>query len=130
VWRNARSLNAEVQFLCGDLTEPIFSDSNLKHRELIFLANLPYVPDHHEINRAASFEPHIALFGGEDGLDIYRKLFTDLQHNLDDGQYCEVICEFLPFQQSLLVDIADEHGFFPGKQHSELTQSYIWNQRI
>lgn len=42
------------------------------------LANLPYVPDKWQINEAAMAEPKIAIFGGKDGLEIYRKFFTQL----------------------------------------------------
>ncbi|NDC22364.1 peptide chain release factor N(5)-glutamine methyltransferase [bacterium] len=45
----------------------------------ILLCNLPYVPDDYPINRPAQHEPKLALFGGLDGLDVYRKLATQLQ---------------------------------------------------
>jgi release factor glutamine methyltransferase len=44
----------------------------------VLLCNLPYVPDDYEINTAAMFEPEIAIFGGPDGLDLYRKLFRQI----------------------------------------------------
>jgi release factor glutamine methyltransferase len=48
----------------------------------VFLCNLPYVPDTHPINSAAEWEPKIALFGGRDGLDLYRELFQQIKkHN-------------------------------------------------
>lgn len=50
----------------------------LKNYEIL-LCNLPYVPDAYKINKAASFEPHIALFGGDDGLDLFRELFKQIR---------------------------------------------------
>ena len=44
----------------------------------MLLANLPYVPSEYTVNRAATHEPSLALFGGADGLDLYRKLCAQL----------------------------------------------------
>lgn len=44
----------------------------------IILANLPYVPDKMELNSSAEFEPPIAIFGGPDGLELYKRMFKSL----------------------------------------------------
>lgn len=75
----------------------------------IVLANLPYVPDHWEINQAAMAEPRIAIFGGPDGLDVYRKLFHQLQRFTWQPKY--ILTEALPPQHDNLAAIASEHGF-------------------
>jgi len=75
----------------------------------IVLANLPYVPDKWQINEAAMAEPKIAIFGGKDGLDIYRKLFTQLQRFTWHPQY--VLTESLPPQHENLAAVAAAHGF-------------------
>ena len=46
----------------------------------VLLCNLPYIPDDYQINEAASQEPKIAIFGGPDGLDLYRKLFLQVKN--------------------------------------------------
>lgn len=73
------------------------------------LANLPYVPDKWKINEAAMAEPKIAIFGGPDGLDVYRKLFTQLKRFTWKPKY--VLTESLPPQHDKLESIAREHGF-------------------
>lgn len=73
------------------------------------LCNLPYVPDSWEINQAALAEPKIAIFGGKDGLDLYRKLFKQLQRFTWKPSY--VITESLPPQHEALAAIAVEYGF-------------------
>lgn len=73
----------------------------------VILANLPYVPDHYTINEAALQEPRIAIFGGSDGLDLYRRLFTQL----DTLKAPYVLTESLPFQHHDLAIIAAEHGY-------------------
>lgn len=73
------------------------------------LCNLPYVPDHWQINQAALAEPKIAIFGGKDGLDLYRKLFKQLQRFTWKPRY--VLTEALPPQHEQLAAIAAAHGF-------------------
>jgi release factor glutamine methyltransferase len=75
----------------------------------IILANLPYVPNHYRINEAAAMEPKIAIFGGKDGLDIYRGFFAQLHRFSWKPKY--VLTEALPTQHSDLVEIAQSHGF-------------------
>ncbi len=75
----------------------------------VILANLPYVPDHHRINQAAAMEPRIAIFGGRDGLDIYRRFFAQLHRFTWRPKF--VLTESLPPQHDQLAEIANAHGF-------------------
>lgn len=75
----------------------------------VILANMPYVPDHWQINEAALHEPKIAIFGGPDGLDIYRKLFHQLQRFTWQPLY--IFTEALPPQHEKLAGVASVHGF-------------------
>lgn len=73
------------------------------------LANLPYVPDSYHINEAAAMEPRLAIFGGEDGLDLYHRLFNQLASQTNKPAY--VLTESLPFQHQALAKIAKQHGY-------------------
>jgi len=75
----------------------------------VILANMPYVPDKWQINQAAMAEPKIAIFGGKDGLDVYRKLFAQLGRFTWKPSY--VLTEALPPQHEKLAAIAAAHGF-------------------
>jgi release factor glutamine methyltransferase len=80
----------------------------------ILLCNLPYVPDNFPINTAATHEPKLAIFGGPDGLDVYRQLFKQLQ----DIQYLQhrplyILTESFPTQHALLSKIASEASYQP-----------------
>lgn len=75
----------------------------------VLLCNLPYVPDDYQINTAATHEPRIAIFGGPDGLDLYRKLFMQLQNNSTQVLY--ILCESLPTQHKPLQQIASDAGY-------------------
>jgi len=75
----------------------------------ILLCNLPYVPDDYTINQAAKHEPSIAIFGGSDGLDIYRKLFEQLK--IVPKQPLYILTESLPFQHEALKRIAQAGNY-------------------
>lgn len=76
--KNARNLEAEVNFLHGDLLLPLISS---QEKVDIILSNPPYIPNRDiEIlsEVVKDHEPHQALFGGEDGLDYYRRLMEQI----------------------------------------------------
>lgn len=70
---NANKLGADVSFLQGDMLQP-FIKQDLKVDVLV--SNPPYIKTNEKLERSVvDFEPNIALFGGEDGLYFYRKIF-------------------------------------------------------
>ncbi|MCM3714264.1 peptide chain release factor N(5)-glutamine methyltransferase [Alkalihalobacillus oceani] len=76
--RNAAGLGADVSFLRGDLLEPLL-ERGLKMD--IVVSNPPYIPlaDEQELAiHVKDHEPHLALFGGEDGLVLYRRMIGQL----------------------------------------------------
>lgn len=99
---NAAKLGADVKFHFGSLLEPLTAIPD------VLLCNLPYVPDSHTINKAAMQEPKIAIFGGEDGLDLYRELFERI-NSASKPEY--ILTESLPFQHDTLARIAGENGY-------------------
>lgn len=40
----------------------------------LLISNPPYIKDNYAISKPLTFEPKIALFGGQDGLDMYRQI--------------------------------------------------------
>lgn len=73
----------------------------------VVLANLPYVPDDYQINTAALHEPRLAIFGGPDGLNLYRRLFEQLE----TLHAAVVLTESLPLQHTELTAIAIQHNY-------------------
>jgi release factor glutamine methyltransferase len=118
--QNAAALGAHVQFFASDLLD---SAEPSNHAESggtsmsydILLANLPYVPDNFQINTAATHEPRHALFGGPDGLDLYRRLFA--QTTMQDKQSSVeakplyILAESLPPQHESLAHIVKAAGY-------------------
>jgi release factor glutamine methyltransferase len=73
---NAHKNDAQVQFLLGNLAQPLI-DHHIKVDCL--MANLPYIR-HDDMQKLAvsQYEPHLALDGGEDGLDFIRDLLKQV----------------------------------------------------
>lgn len=79
---NAKNLNADIEFMIGDMLEPLIN-RNIKVD--IFVSNPPYIPQEQEIEAVVKDnEPHVALFGGNDGLYFYRKIFQGVRSLLND----------------------------------------------
>jgi release factor glutamine methyltransferase len=77
--RRRLDLDRHVAFYLGDLLGPVAR----KHYDAI-VANLPYVPDG-EGDPDLRFEPTLALYGGPDGLDFYRRFFESAPPMLNSG---------------------------------------------
>lgn len=107
--KNARNLQANVNFRQGNLLEPIYDLAHNPSPGLIMLCNLPYVPDAHTINQAAMHEPAQAIFGGVDGLDLYRQLFAQTKNLPMRVQ--RIFTESLPPQHEALALIAKNVGY-------------------
>jgi release factor glutamine methyltransferase len=78
---NAARLSAELQFHLADL----LPDSDLRWNAI--LANLPYIPSAEipGLSREVKHDPHTALDGGPDGLDLIRKLIEKMPVALHPG---------------------------------------------
>lgn len=79
--KNNEQLRAQVTFLEGDLLEPL-----LGQRFDIVISNPPYIPNDEYVEQIVKDqEPHLALFGGEDGLDFYRSILQNVDQILNDS---------------------------------------------
>ena len=80
---NARKLEANVMFVAGDLSECIAP------RSLdVLVSNPPYVPrgDQAGLQREVrDWEPHVALFGGPTGIEMYQRLISEGERVLRPG---------------------------------------------
>lgn len=72
------------------------------------LTNLPYLTDDAELTPEVQKEPAVALFGGADGLDLYRRMLAGLPQHLNQGGYLFTECD--PWQQGALQAEAARHG--------------------
>lgn len=80
---NGRRLGAAVTWLACDLGSGLCD-----HRFDVVISNPPYVParDKTTIQREVrDYEPDVALYGGDDGLEIYRRLIPEAERLLKPG---------------------------------------------
>ena len=103
---NAQELGANIEFYQGDMLEPLI-DREMKVD--IFVSNPPYIPVEQDIESVVKDnEPHVALFGGNDGLYFYRKIFSKVQSVIKDRA---LLAFEMGFDQRELMCQAVEHYF-------------------
>ena len=98
--------NKKIKFFRGDLLTPI--TKQLKNRELIIAANLPYLTLK-QIKQSPSIsrEPRLALDGGKDGLEYYNILFKQL--TAIPFSAATIICEIDPSQSQKINLLFKKH---------------------
>jgi release factor glutamine methyltransferase len=107
--QNNDHLGANVTFYQGDMLEPI-KDKKFD----ILVSNPPYIPEEEYVdNLVKDNEPHVALFGGEDGLYFYRKIIKDAETILNKPYI-----------------IAFEHAFDKANELKNMIHSYIKDATI
>ncbi len=134
--QNASKHNANIKFYRSNLLNFLdskkyktmfnldYRSNKVKSRQYVVLSNLPYVPDSYEINQAALHEPKIAIFGGPDGLDLYRQMFEQISKL--DQKPAFVLTESLPFQHKGLATIAKKVRYKQIKEE-DFIQVFISN---
>lgn len=76
---NANNLNLDVKYIQSDMWD------NVTDKYDVIISNPPYIRNDEEIDDLVyNNEPHLALFGGIDGLDLYRKIRKDLLKHVND----------------------------------------------
>lgn len=76
--KNAAELGAKIQFFTGDLLEPFITAGE---QASVIVSNPPYIPEGDRETmkeNVKDYEPTGALFAGEDGLEIYRRLVRQI----------------------------------------------------
>ncbi len=109
--RNAKYLDANVTFYQGDMLEPLI-EKEMKFDVLV--CNPPYIKNTEHIQSSVlEFEPHVALFGGDDGLFFYRKVLQDAHKVLNENGM-----------------IAFEIGFDIGEAVVDLSKQYFPQKKV
>ncbi len=83
--KNALNNEADIEFVTGDMLQPLI-DSNIKLDVLV--SNPPYIPQEEVMEKSViDYEPHVALFGGEDGLKFYKEIFKNCRKVLNEKAF-------------------------------------------
>lgn len=80
--RNAKSLGVKAELRQGDLFQAVG-----RERFDLIASNPPYIPraELDSLQKEVRFEPRLALDGGEDGLDFYRRIAREAGAHLNPG---------------------------------------------
>ena len=105
---NALNLGAKVDFLVGDMLEPLTKKYD------ILVSNPPYIPSGEEVDSLVKDnEPNIALVGGNDGLKFYEIILKNAANYLNEKA---MICF--------------EHGYDKKKEIEALALKYFKNAKV
>ena len=107
---NAKNLGANIEFMVGDMLEPLLEN---EIKVDIFVSNPPYIPQEQEIEAMVKDKPHVALFGGNDGLYFYRKIFQGVEPLLQERA---LLAFEMGFDQRELMEAALQE-YFPNDPH-------------
>lgn len=79
-------LDQRIELLQGDLFAPVINQLDIKEFDLI-VCNPPYVSgdEYEKLDAKVKTEPKLALDGGADGLDVYRRIAADSGGHLKKG---------------------------------------------
>lgn len=120
---NAKANKVDIEFFTGDMLHPLI-DANKKVDVLI--CNPPYIPQEEELEESViDYEPHVALFGGEDGLKYYKDVFNTSPQILKDRAF--MAFEIGWNQKEVLLNLA--HEYFP-KAKSEVLKDINGKDRM
>ena len=102
-------LSGRVRCVAADALKPAFPF--LGKFDMI-VSNPPYITgqEMQELPKSvADYEPHLALYGGEDGLDFYRSIAKNFASALKPGGY--LAFEFVDTQADAVCAILEENGY-------------------
>ena len=99
---NKDKLNMDVEIIESDLFQ------NINDKYDCIISNPPYIKDNEEIEDIVkSNEPHLALYGGIDGLDYYEKILQNIKNYLN---YKYLIAfEIGETQKEKVIEIANKY---------------------
>nr|WP_155259475.1 peptide chain release factor N(5)-glutamine methyltransferase [Staphylococcus delphini] len=95
---NAQRLQQDITFIQGNALQPLI-DQGVRLDGLI--SNPPYIGEHERPlmdDSVIQYEPHVALFAGQEGYQVYAAILRDLPHVMQDG--APVVFE-IGFQQGV-----------------------------
>jgi release factor glutamine methyltransferase len=113
---NANKNRQQVEFHHGSWFEPL-AKLNLEHRLTGIISNPPYIPSIEVLNlqpEVTNHEPHLALDGGNDGLDAIRELVnTAPEYLISDGFW---IVEMMTGQAEIVRSLLIANGKYTNIQ--------------
>lgn len=75
-------VEGQTEFIQSDLLKNVDTEIIRPEGNCVIVTNLPYIPSNripYLDSSVKDYEPHLALDGGEDGFELYRKLFEQVK---------------------------------------------------
>jgi release factor glutamine methyltransferase len=113
---NANKNHQQVYFHQGSWFEPL-AKLNLQNQIAGIVSNPPYIPSHEVLNlqpEVTNHEPHLALDGGDDGLDAIRELVNTAPQYLISGGFW--IVELMAGQSEIVRSLLQVNGNYTNIQ--------------
>ena len=108
--KNCELLNSKANIILSDMLENIPIDNKYD----IIISNPPYIKEDEEIEDIVkNNEPHLALYGGVDGLDFYKKILNKITNHLKERSI-----------------IAFEIGYQQGNDIKKLVEEKLPNSKV
>ena len=99
--KNSQNLNSKANLIFSDMFQ------NIVKKYDIIISNPPYIKTTEEIEDIVkNNEPHLALYGGPDGLDCYRKILKDIANHMKTK--CLICFEIGMTQGKSIVKLVNE----------------------
>ncbi len=115
----------KITFLKSNLLSGLNCNFYPETCNLVIVTNLPYIPSAripYLDSSVKDFEPHVALDGGEDGFELYRKLFQQLKdknwlarRSLGEGRKLKIFVGEIDYTHGELA-INEAQKYFPEAQ--------------
>jgi len=110
--KNKHFYKVDVEFITSDILTSVDDFKNVQNHSkkiIMLLVNLPYVPSAHSVSPEISFEPKNAIFSGADGLDHYRRFWSQVSKLSTLPQH--ILTESLLEQHDNMLDLALGTGY-------------------
>ena len=108
---NAKASGAQITTFVGNMLDPLI-ERGIKLD--ILVSNPPYIPDSEYVEPLVKdHEPHVALFGGVDGMKFYEEIFKNAHLVLKPKSF-----------------LAFEHSHTKGKEMKELALKYFPQAKV
>lgn len=106
--RNIKAHKVEVKLVKSDLFDGVEGTFDT------VVTNLPYLQDDAQLMPEVQKEPAVALHGGPDGLDLYRRFLRQLPEHLEAGGRLFTECD--PWQHASLTEEAGKINLSPVRE--------------
>lgn len=96
-----------TRIMVSDLCAFLWEEQNtIENKDIVLVANLPYIPtktfEDNAPDNVQKWEPKVAFVWGDDGLDLYRAMFRQLEELTKNVKWLTMFLEMMTWQIDIL----------------------------